>query len=95
MQNRVDGLGNRVMPTFDFKLVLDQVEINEAEADGLYSRCKDGTLITAAGVTYMDFDRQADSLDEAVRSAIADTNAAGFHVARIEIEADSLAPQRA
>ena len=36
------------MATFDFKLVLDQAEIDEAEA--LYGRCKDGTLITAAGV---------------------------------------------
>ena len=75
------------MPTFDFKLVLDQVEIDEAQADALYARCKDGTLITAASVTYMDFDRQANSLDEAVRSAIADVNAAGYHVARIEIDA--------
>lgn len=80
------------MPTFDFKAVLDQVEIDEAQADSLYARCKDGTLITAASMTYMDFDRQADSLDEAVRSAIADLHAAGFHVARIEIEADTLAP---
>ena len=83
------------MATFDFKLVLDQVQIDEAEANALYGRCKDGTLITAAGVTYMDFDRQANSLDEAVRSAIADINAAGFRVARIEIEADTLAPQQA
>ena len=83
------------MATFDFKLVLDQAEIDEAEADSLYARCKDGTLITAGGVTYMDLDRQADSLDEAVRSAIADVNAAGFRVVRIEIEADSFAPQQA
>ena len=40
------------MATFDFKLVLDQAEIDEAEAeaDALCGRCKDGTLITAAGV---------------------------------------------
>ena len=82
------------MATFDFKLVLDQVEIDEGEADTLYARCKDATLITAAGVTYMDFDRRADSLDEAVRSAIADVNGAGFRAVRIEIEADSLAPQQ-
>ncbi len=82
------------MTTFEFKLVLNQVEIDEAEADALYARCKDGTLITAAGVTYMDFDRQAGSLDQAVKSAIADVNAAGFRVARIEIEADSLSPQQ-
>jgi hypothetical protein len=56
------------MPIFDFKLVLDRVDVEEAEADALYARCKDGTLITAEGATYMDFDRQADSLDEALRS---------------------------
>lgn len=83
------------MPRFDFKLVLGQNEVDEAQADALYARCKDGTLITDAGVTYMDLDRQADSLEEAIRGAIADINAAGFHVARVEIEADSLSPQRA
>lgn len=82
------------MPIFDFRLVLDQNEISEAEADALYAHCKDGTLITSRRVTYMDFDRQANSLDEAIRSALADVNAAGFRVARIEIEADSLAPQK-
>ena len=83
------------MATFDFKLILDQAEIDEAEADALYARCKDGTLITAVGVTYMDLERQADSLDEAVKSAIADINAAGFRVAHIEIDAESLTPQQA
>jgi hypothetical protein len=78
------------MAMYDFNLVLDQVEIDETAADTLYGHCKDGTLITAAGVTYMDFDRQANSLDEAVHSAIADINAAGFRVARVEIEADTL-----
>jgi len=82
------------MPTFDFRAVLNQVDIDEAESDALYSRCKDGTLITDGGVTYMDFGRQADSLDQAVRSAIADINAAGFRVVRVEIEADSLTPQQ-
>jgi hypothetical protein len=82
------------MMTFDFKLVLDQVDIDEAQADAPYARCKDGTLVTAGSVTHLDFDRQANSLDEAVRTDIADINAAGFHVARVEIEADSLAPQQ-
>ena len=81
------------METFDFRVVLDQAEIDEAEADALYGRCKDGTLITAGGLTSIEFDRRAGSLDEAVRSAIADVNAAGFRVARIEIEADQFTPQ--
>ncbi len=80
--------------SFDFKVVLEQVDINEAQADALYARCKDGTLITADNHTYLDFDRRADSLDDAIRSAVLDVNAAGFRVARIEIEADSLTPQQ-
>lgn len=83
------------MATFNFKIVLDQLEIDEAGADALYGRCKDGTLITASGVTYMDFEREANTLEHAVRSAIADINAAGFHVTRIEIEADGFAVQQA
>ncbi|MBW3599963.1 MAG: hypothetical protein KY475_22160 [Planctomycetes bacterium] len=80
------------MTVFDFKAVLEQADIDEEEADALYARCKDGTLISAGGVSYVDFDRQADSLDQAVRSAIADVQAAGFRVIRIEIAADALAP---
>lgn len=82
------------MATFSFKVILDPVDVDEAAADALYARCKDGTLITAGGITCLDIDRDADSLDEAVRTAIADVNAAGFRAARIEIEADSLMPQQ-
>jgi hypothetical protein len=81
--------------TFEFKLVLDQVEIDEAEADAVYARCKDGTLITAEGVTYMELDHEAGSLNDSIRSAITDVNAAGFRVARVEIEADSITLQPA
>ena len=83
------------METFDFKLVLVQGEIDESEADAIYARCKDATLITAGGISYIDFDREANSLEDAVRSAIADVNAAGFRVARLEMDADSLALQQA
>lgn len=81
------------METFDFRLVLDQADIDEAQADALYARCKDATLITAGGITSMDFDHRADSIEQAARSAVADINAAGFRVARMEIEADQLALQ--
>jgi len=40
------------------------------------------------GVTLIDFHREAESLEAALRSAIADVNAAGCTVARAEIEAD-------
>ena len=83
------------MELYEFRLILNQLDFSEEEADDLYGRCKDGTLITADGRTFLDVERRADSLDEAMRTAIADVNAAGFRVARIEIEADSLALQQA
>ncbi|MGH9172724.1 MAG: hypothetical protein ACRD1H_00130 [Vicinamibacterales bacterium] len=82
-----------MMPIYDFRLVLDQTDISEAEADTIYGRCKDGTLISSGEVTFMDFDRDAATLDDAVQSAIRDVNAAGFRVARVEIEADQLVAQ--
>jgi hypothetical protein len=80
---------------FGFRLVLEQSKIDEAESDALYARCKDGTLMTTTGVTYVDFDRHADSLEEAIRSAIADVQAAGFHAVRVEIDTDNLMLQHA
>jgi hypothetical protein len=62
--------------------VLDWAEVDEAEAHTLYARSKDGTLITEAGITYMDFDRPANSLDEAVPSAIHDAERAGTSSSR-------------
>ena len=81
------------MTLFDLKVVLEQTKIDESQADAIYGRCKDGTLITDGDTTYLDFAREAGTLDEAVNSAIADVNATGFRVRRIEIEADSLTPQ--
>lgn len=66
------------MTTCDFKLVLEEPDINEAQADAIYARCKDGTRIIDGDATYVDFARQAKSLGEAVNSAIADVNATGF-----------------
>lgn len=80
---------------FDFKLVVGQPEIDEAGTDALYGCCKEGTLITDSKVTLMDFDREVDPVDEAVRSALADVSAAGFRVARIEIPAANLTEQQA
>jgi hypothetical protein len=41
-------------------------------------------------VTRIDFHRQASNLEEAIRSAIANVQAAGFHVAHVLIEPESI-----
>jgi hypothetical protein len=72
------------MPTFDFQLVLGGVNVmSEDVANALYEAgCDDGTPFSSNGVASVGFSREANSLEEAVRSAIADINKAGFVVTR-------------
>ena len=76
------------MATYEFSLVLKAAEITNEDCDALYQAgCDDGTVVTREGVTYIAFDREAESLEEAIRSASANVRAAGFEVARVEMDA--------
>jgi len=76
------------MKTYEFSLVLSASEVTDEECEALYEAgCDDGTIVTRNGVTHIAFDRQAESLEEAIRSATSDVRAAGFQVARVEMDA--------
>ena len=76
------------MATYEFSLVLKVAEITNDDCDALYQAgCDDGTVVTRDGVTYIAFDREAESLEEAIRSATANVRSAGFEVARVEMDA--------
>ena len=76
------------MKMYAFRLVLAAAELSDDDCDRLYeARCDDGTVVTRDGVTYIAFDREAESLEDAIRSATAEVMAAGFQVARLEIDA--------
>lgn len=77
------------MKTHEFTFVLTAPP-TEATAETLYSICQDGTLASRAGVGHVRFHRDADTLEEALRSALRDVNAAGFSVARVEMEPDDV-----
>ena len=79
------------MTTYDFDVVLAAgTEITEELADQLFDAgCDDGTPGTFCGVPYISFHREADSLESAIRSAVADVQKAGFVVERLQIEHDS------
>lgn len=81
------------MTKYEFTLVLKgPLELTEDIADELFEAgCDDGTAGTCEGVFSIDFHREADSLEEAIRSAIANVKAAGHEVERVEIEAQSMA----
>ena len=74
--------------TYGFSLVLTVPTLSVEECDALCEAgCDDGTIVTRNGVTFIAFDRKADSLERAIRSATADVRAAGFEVKRVEMPA--------
>jgi len=84
------------MKKYEFTLILaGSLELTEDIADALHAGgCDDGTPGTCEGVFVVDFHRSASSLEDAIRSAIANVKAAGYDVARVEIEAAAV-PQHA
>ena len=80
------------MTKYDFTLILrGQVELTEEIAAALFEAgCDDGTPGTCSGVFSIDFHREANSLEEAIASAIAQVRAAGLEADRVEIEAEAV-----
>jgi hypothetical protein len=79
------------MKTYSFDVILQGLtNITDDQADALFSAgCDDGTPASCKGVAWVHFDRESTSLEEAIRSACTQIQAAGFTVARIELDAES------
>ena len=62
------------MPTHHFTLIVDGVDLHlESAIDRLFEAgCDDALVGTTDGVQFIDFDREASSLNDAVLSAVAD-----------------------
>ena len=62
------------MPTHHFTLIVDGPDLqDESIIDSLYEAgCDDALVASADGVQFIDFDRGAASLEDAVLSAVAD-----------------------
>jgi hypothetical protein len=73
---------------YSFAVVLSARMLGVKQCGALYEAgCDDGTIVTRAGATFIVFDRQATSLEQAIRSATADVRAAGLEVKKVEIPA--------
>lgn len=70
----------KTMQTYQFSLVLNNVNIDTPELeDKLFEAGCDDSLICAYGKTvYLEFDRESDSLQNAILSAIHDIESAGI-----------------
>jgi hypothetical protein len=82
------------MRKYDFTIILkDSPDLTEELADRLFAAgCDDGMPGMISGVTLIDFHREAASLEAAIRSAVADIASSGCVSARVEIDAQALAP---
>jgi hypothetical protein len=79
------------MKTYGFDVILKDVsELSDDQADTLFAAgCDDGTPTSCNGSAWIHFDREAASLEEAIRSAVAQVGVAGFRVAKVELDAEA------
>ncbi len=79
------------MKTYEFDVFLKNVsEVTDDQADALFEAgCDDGTPACSNGLAWIHFDREAVSLEEAIRSAVAQIRSASFNVSKVELDANS------
>jgi hypothetical protein len=77
------------MKTYQFDVVLkDVAELTDDQADQLFTAaCGDGTPASCEGLASVHFDRQAASLEDTISSAVAQVQAAGFSISKVELDA--------
>lgn len=75
------------MRVYEFAIILkDEVELTDDVADALFNAgCDDAIPGTCNRVFSISFNREAESLEEAIRSAVANVQAAGYEVDRAEV----------
>ncbi len=74
------------MPTFHFTLLIDGPDIqDDGFLDAVFEAgCDDALVGSTDGVQYLDFDREADSLSDAIMSAISNVESvSGVEVVRL------------
>lgn len=76
-------------------MVLGDVSVaDESLAESLFEAgCDDGMLFSVEGVSTVGFVREADSLEDTLRSAVRDVVSTGVRVARVESTEDSVYSQ--
>lgn len=72
---------------YEFTLTLADTDGLTIElADAVYALCDDAFIASEGPIVTIAFDREAETLGDAVGSAIKDVSRAGFKVARVEVE---------
>lgn len=82
------------MKAHEFRLYLSGVEVATVDIGErlVEAGCDDGTFGSCNGAAFIEFDREARSLDDAIVSAIRDVRSAGLEVDRVTTdEAETVA----
>ena len=74
------------MSLYEFTFTIDQFVEDLDVIDGFYGKTGDASIAGEAGKTMIHFDRTAQSLDDALRSAVADVRSEGWQVLEISVE---------
>jgi len=72
------------MQIYEFTIIIPNVD--DATIDAIAGRCPDSGVGTCEGETFVDFDREANSLGQAIDSAVADLETLGIHAIRVTID---------
>lgn len=74
------------MKTFEFAIIASGLnpEAEDYEARFYEAGCDDATISFQKGYTIVDFARDAESIEEAITSAIKDVTVTGAHIERVE-----------
>ena len=66
--------------------------LSDDQIEALFAAgCTDGVPASSCGEAWIDFDRDAPTLEHAMRSALQDVKQAGLIVARVEVEEEAFA----
>ena len=80
------------MKIFEFAITIDQYVDDLDKIDAFYGKTGDASVAGSEGKTLIHFDREAKTLDEALRSAIADVHAEGWQVLEISVDPNYVSP---
>jgi hypothetical protein len=80
------------MKLYEFDVVLKGVsEVTDDQADILFEAgCDDGSPASCNSQAWIHFHREAASLEQAIRSAVAQVQSAGFTVSKVELDLNSV-----
>ena len=80
------------MKVFEFTITIDQYVEDLDAIDAFYGKTGDASVAGSNGKTMIHFDREADSLDDALRRAVAEVQREGWEICEITVEPGCLLP---